>query len=125
MTSNEKSLSVAVFVLSVAVVTLVAYVIFHDQKVCRAQAVQIVDDAGNQRAIIGMSPEGHVGIALSDKSGRIRTSIGLLPDGKPVMTMQDGKGNVVWGAQEATSQANKVGDKSLATGQAEVRRRTP
>ena len=62
------------------------------------EAVQLVDDNGKVRAILGVNPKGTATFALFDKDGKERATVGLLEDGSPVVVMRDKEGKAIWGA---------------------------
>ena len=96
--NRERILAVAVLVLTLCVIFLAYRVFVFEPMVVKARAFELVDENGQRRALLSVSPEGTVALGLFDKQGRVRSSVGLLPDGEPVSTMKDAEGNTVWGA---------------------------
>jgi hypothetical protein len=61
-------------------------------KVLRAQALSIVDEAGAERAVIKVEPDGLVRLSLFSKRGERRVAIGVLGDGEPAIGLFDSAG---------------------------------
>lgn len=96
--NREKLLSVAVIVLGVAVVFLAYKTFVSEPAAIVAQSIQLVDQQGNQRALVAVSPEGVVAVTPFDKDKRERATMGLLEDGEPHVVLRDKDGKAVWGA---------------------------
>ncbi len=58
-------------------------------KVIEAQEFRLVDSTGKQRAVLGLSHTGALGLWLYDAAGKGRASLGLLGDGKPFLSLRD------------------------------------
>jgi len=62
------------------------------QTVIEAQEFRVVDDEGNNRAILGITPESQVGLYLLDSLGNSRTQISTEADGGGNIAIRDKTG---------------------------------
>jgi len=67
------------------------------EDVVRARRFELVDDAGETRAVLdtGHDREEHVGLTLFDTEGKARASLGVMPDGFASLSLGDEDGREV------------------------------
>ncbi len=95
---RENILAGVVLLLAVAVTLLAYWAFTYEPEVVGAKAFELLDEEGNRRALLGISPEGTVALGFFDEDGCLRSSVGILPSGKPMIVMTEADGKVVWGA---------------------------
>ena len=93
--TKERILAMGLVVMTVAVVLLAWMAFFHEPKVVRARAFELVDADGRRVALLGMSEEGTTALAFWDSEDRLRASLGVLPDGQPLCVLHDESGNPI------------------------------
>lgn len=96
--NRERMLMIAVVGLLMGVGLLTYHACFQEPAVVTGKMFIVVDDNGNRRAMLSMTPEGDVAMALIDQQGNVRASMGLTRDGKPVAFMKDKNGKAIWTA---------------------------
>lgn len=64
--------------------------------VLRAKRIELVDDDGHTRAVIGRLADGSPHVVLADTDGRMRCAIWLAPNGKPSLAFFDDNGRRSW-----------------------------
>jgi hypothetical protein len=56
--------------------------------------LELCDQQGQVRAVLGLGPEGDPALALYDRSRKPRAELGLAPDGEPGLNLLDGAGTL-------------------------------
>jgi len=92
----ERRLRVAVvgWVVSIATVVVlgVAVQAISQPEVLRARRIEVVDTAGRARIVLGVLPDGSLGLGLWDAAGRPRIGLGVAPDRSPALGLSDAAG---------------------------------
>jgi hypothetical protein len=61
-------------------------------EVVKARRLEMVDAAGNRRAVLSVLPDGNMALLLSDAAGNLRATLNLAPDGSPGLALGNARG---------------------------------
>lgn len=64
------------------------------QEVVKAKTFEVLDSAGNERAVLATAPDGFPLLSLDDKDGKARARLAVLPDGRSALTVLDRNGKL-------------------------------
>lgn len=69
----------------------------HEAEVLRTKRLELRDDSGRLRALLGIDKHGRVELDMGDGSGQRRILLGVKADGSPVMVLADAHDTAVLG----------------------------
>lgn len=92
LTNRERLMVAAFFVMAAAMALMTYRAFFFEPSYIGTEKLEIIDETGTRRAILGVSPEGMAGLVLYDSAGQVRSTIGVLPDGQIVNAQLTGGG---------------------------------
>src|SRR5262245_40154787 len=62
-------------------------------RVVQAQRFELVDESGRQRAVLGPTRRGDVGLLIAEPSGQVRAVLTVNTDGEPDLELLDENGD--------------------------------